>query len=415
MTKFEALLEINQEQVKNLTDYIAYCKYYFKPKKRQKFGAYLICNRDNKDIKKELKEELFEEYSFLRDKEKDIESKNKKTFEKLCKYKANDTLKDFPLNWLKYEIIGDKRLFNFGDDINIQHIKQISDVYENPEGLQEYINTLPYGSFAIHIQFELKAPYFSKDDDEFYIIQNPILKEANFKVPMIRGSSWKGALAHAFRELFVNRKSNGEEVRDTIESFLRIFGAGSDSIKTIESYLMGKKKSINEMQIKLIEFILFELSLDIDKELIENIKECKNIDCFRDIIKRCLTKKLTKSQEELPLELRTHRGRVIFYPTYFDKLSLEVINPHDRRKRAGTQPIHYEVVPKGTIGIFQLIYVPFDGMLKTEKDLRKEVKEDLKNLIEAIKILADKGIGAKTKLGWGRFEIVCLQCFRNFV
>lgn len=39
------------------------------------------------------------------------------------------------------------------------------------------------------------------------------------------------------------------------------------------------------------------------------------------------------------------RGALAFYPTWFDKVRFEVINPHSRTTRAGTQPILYEVVP----------------------------------------------------------------------
>lgn len=129
------------------------------------------------------------------------------------------------------------------------------------------------------------------------------------------------------------------------------------------------------------------------------------MECIKNILKNRLSKKYQDSQQNLPLEFRTHKGRAIFYPTYFDRLSLEIINPHDRIKRAGTNPIHYEVVPQNTDGIFQLIYIPFDGVLSKEKKIVEEVEYDIKFLTDAIKKLADLGIGAKTKLGWGRFEI----------
>ncbi len=287
-------------------------------------------------------------------------------------------------------------------------VKQISGIYKNDKNnnlsnLQNYIEKLPKYSFAIWFKFELKAPYFSKDDDEFYIIQNPILKETNFKVPMIRGSAWKGALAHAFRELF---KENYKENREKIESFLRIFGAGSESVKALERYIFDKSKDLKKAQDKLLEFILFELGLEVDKDLIKSVKNTNSKEQLVDILKNNLSKKMTESHNSLPLEFQTHKGRAIFYPTYFGRLSLEVINPHDRRKRAGTKPIHYEVVPAETKGIFQLIYIPFDGILKTDKDLIKDVQKDLSNLIEALKILENKGIGAKTKLGWGKFKIL---------
>jgi CRISPR-associated protein Cmr2 len=37
--------------------------------------------------------------------------------------------------------------------------------------------------------------------------------------------------------------------------------------------------------------------------------------------------------------------------------------------------------------------------------LKEEVKTDLENLCRAMEKLQERGIGAKTKLGWGRFKI----------
>jgi CRISPR-associated protein Cmr2 len=62
-------------------------------------------------------------------------------------------------------------------------------------------------------------------------------------------------------------------------------------------------------------------------------------------------------------------------------------------------------VPSETEGILQIVYIPFDGVLKKDDELKEEVEQDLKWLCEAIKNLANEGIGAKTKLGWGKFKI----------
>ena len=287
----------------------------------------------------------------------------------------------------------------------VNKIKTISGTAQTSNQLKEYISKLLPYSFGIYVEFQLKAPYFSKDENEFYIIQNPILKETNFKVPMIRGSSWKGALAHAFREII--NESQPSKKRKKSASFFRIFGAGSDTIKAIEqSFKKDNKKGI--FIEKLIELILFELGLEINQTLVKKVKALENKN-WKDLIEE-IQKWVFQSMEDpkgnLPKELKTHRGRAIFYPTYFDRISLEIINPHDRRKRAGTVPIHYEVVPKYTKGVFQLIYIPYDGITKTEETLKEEVKEDLENLLEAVEKLSQLGIGAKTKLGWGRFELI---------
>jgi len=208
-------------------------------------------------------------------------------------------------------------------------------------------------------------------------------------------------LAGAFRKLL----NDNSEKSKIIESYLRIFGAGSESIKEIESYLKEKSKNLKDFKNNILEFMLFELGMKIKKE---DIDEIKNEDDELKLIQKLKSKisnKLEKSQSNLPTEFQTHKGRAIFYPTYFNQISLEIINHHDRRKRAGIVPIHYEVVPKNTEGILQIVYIPLDGVLKRDDELKEEVKQDLKWLCEAIKNLAKEGIGAKTKLGWGKFKI----------
>ena len=285
------------------------------------------------------------------------------------------------------------------------NIESLSGIIPERE-LDDYIqNLIPY-SFIFHVKIKLVSPYFSRDDDTFYLIQNPCLKEKAFKVPMIRGSGWKGALAGAFKEM-MNESSGLEERRSLIESFLRIFGAGSESIKALETYLKEKNSNLKDLKDKLLEFALFELGLKVDKELTKEVKNADSEEEILKILRENLSEKIQRTFNilQLPIEFQTHRGRAVFYPTYFDRLSLEIINPHDRRKRAGTNPIHYEVVPKGADGTLQIIYIPFDAVLKAEKDLKDEVKTDLENLCRAVEKLQERGIGAKTKLGWGRFNL----------
>lgn len=340
---YEALQKINIGQVQNLYDYIAFCKYAYKSDRNRKLN----------DFKSQIKSQS-------------------KTFQI--------------------------------DNSTLSQIQQISGIITDQNNLKNLVFKLPQYSFAVWVKFKLRAPYFSKDDDEFYIIQNPILKEKVFKVPMVRGSSWKGALAGVSKKL-LNEENNLDERRKIIESHLRIFGAGSENIKTIEEYLKEKSKNQKEFKDKILEFMLFELGMKITKDDIDKIKNENDEHKLIGILNSIISQKIQKSLSSLPIEFQTHKGRAIFYPTYFDKLSLEIINPHDRRKRAGTVPIHYEVVPKDTEGILQIVYIPFDGILKSDGELKSEVEQDLKILCKAIEKLTDEGIGAKTKLGWGKLII----------
>ena len=91
-----------------------------------------------------------------------------------------------------------------------------------------------------------------------------------------------------------------------------------------------------------------------------------------------------------------NQGTLLFYPTWFDKVGFEVINPHSRENRAGTKPIYYEVVPSETEGTLKILYAPLPG--KQEKDL----KNWFGYLANAVKdLLETYGISAKRTAGWG--------------
>ena len=103
------------------------------------------------------------------------------------------------------------------------------------------------------------------------------------------------------------------------------------------------------------------------------------------------------------------QGALVFYPTWFDRIGFEVINPHSRERRAGTQPIYYEVVPPGAKGTLYLLYAPWPGM-KPPAD----PTEFLSKLLEAIEtLLTTYGISAKRTVGWGTAKIVGWKAFRK--
>jgi CRISPR-associated protein Cmr2 len=104
-----------------------------------------------------------------------------------------------------------------------------------------------------------------------------------------------------------------------------------------------------------------------------------------------------------------HRGALVFYPTWFDKIGFEVINPHSRERRAGTQPIYYEVVPIGTNGTLSLLYAPWQGMKPKAKP-----GEVIPKLLEAIEaLLVTYGISAKRTVGWGTAKITEWKAYRK--
>ena len=114
-------------------------------------------------------------------------------------------------------------------------------------------------------------------------------------------------------------------------------------------------------------------------------------------------------------EKNFHQGALVFYPTWFDKIGFEVINPHDRSRRAGTQPIYYEVVPgrrpgqEGGKGSLRLLYAPWPGMKDSPAP-----EEWLPKLLKAIEDLLERyGISAKRTVGWGTAKIEKWQVWRD--
>ena len=97
------------------------------------------------------------------------------------------------------------------------------------------------------------------------------------------------------------------------------------------------------------------------------------------------------------------RGALLFYPTWFSKVGFEVINPHNRKTRAGTQPIYYEVVPAGTKGRLQLLYAPLPGETGNNKVKPANFIDSLIDSITAL--LETYGISAKRTAGWGTAQI----------
>jgi len=93
-------------------------------------------------------------------------------------------------------------------------------------------------------------------------------------------------------------------------------------------------------------------------------------------------------------------GCLHFYPTFFDRIGLEVINPHDRGTGAGRQPIYFECVPAGTDGTFTLLYVPLEGAGE------QDALADLETVARSVRAMLTRyGFGAKTSSGYGVAEI----------
>jgi CRISPR-associated protein Cmr2 len=186
------------------------------------------------------------------------------------------------------------------------------------------LTTLPVYSFALHFTFTLAQPYLSKDDNAFYIVDNPIVRDKVFRLPLVRPSGWKGSLRAALWQL--GYRHDGEKYED--ERVQRMFG------------------------------------------------EIRGDD--------------------------TGQAGLIFYPTFFTETSLEIINPHDRVRRVGKNPILFESVPVDASGRFTLLYVPFDRVGQDEGETKLQLAQDLPVLAAGLQAMFTVyGFSAKRTSGFG--------------
>lgn len=100
------------------------------------------------------------------------------------------------------------------------------------------------------------------------------------------------------------------------------------------------------------------------------------------------------------------KGRLYFFPTFFEEEpKRDVITPLKRDTRTptkGRSPIPIEVMKREAKGEFHLLYIPYP---KGKDFKEEEIKEDLKFLAEALKLMFyTYGFSAKKTSGFGVIE-----------
>lgn len=113
---------------------------------------------------------------------------------------------------------------NMKQEIESWHLDAFlhDNIFENNINL----SVLPENSFVIQFKFILKKPYISIDEQEFYIIDNPIRKDKVFNLPYIAPSSWKGSLRSALFHSGYNSEN------EKIQSIFGIKNTGNDELLT---------------------------------------------------------------------------------------------------------------------------------------------------------------------------------------
>lgn len=272
-------------------------------------------------------------------------------------------------------------------------IEKMTDKFLKPLCL--YDNTphaktmLPYSLF-LQFQFTLAKPFISRDDEDFYIIENPLKKEKVFKVPMMAASGWKGNLRWMAGKLFVDEFPETLTL-DTLQDsdifekrlqLVRIFGNENTPIEDYFNQCLAERclaqKSFSDEEAKK------QAMKDHTKKIGEQ---------FQQYVQNNI-----EQTEDVP----GVQGRLRCYPTFFDRIDLEVINPHDRKTRAGKKPIYFEVVPEGASGVFSLLWIPFDLSDGGQDTKQTALQADWAILSKTIEeLFLTYGFSAKKTSGYG--------------
>lgn len=226
----------------------------------------------------------------------------------------------------------------------------IKDLFKNNfETPSINMRILPQYSFFLQFHFTLEKPYVSRDDKAFYICENPVRKDKVFGLPLVEGSAWKGNMRWTAGKIIEMNIPCAEKIKRRLQ-LVKLFGHENPAE---ERYF---------------------------DEFVTGDEEYKN---------------------QLKRWTRLRKGRLHFYPTFFDRIGIEVINPHDRMTKAGKNPITIETVPPGTEGVFSLLYLPFD-LICFPAEAKTEFCSDIEFIMYLIKeMMRTYGFSAKKSSGFG--------------
>lgn len=244
------------------------------------------------------------------------------------------------------------------------YVKTQLQVYECLLGinLESAVMNLPQGSAAWQFGIQLARPFISKDDAPYHVCDNPLRKDKVFRVPMMSATGWKGALRSAAVRLLAHEAKTLTPIAFA-QRRLRL------------THLFGNEKGWDE---------------------------AADHAAYLDRMGGAEAAQLYREAMDGYTETGFLAGRLRFFPTFFDKVSVEVINPHDRETKAGKWPVYFETADIEAKGDFALLYVPFDLVGRPRAQYCAEAARDLEVLRPALQAMFfTYGFGAKTSSGYG--------------
>lgn len=206
----------------------------------------------------------------------------------------------------------------------------------------------PRYSARLLLTFRLLTPLLTRDDDPFYLFDNPTRKDHLLGLPYLSAASLKGLSADAYQRAFPGEKpwtelSDSDKDPDRTRAFRhadpyarRLFGIADDGAK-----------------------------------------------------------------------IESEKGRLHFSPVWFNNLQLLVMNPGNPATAIGTLPIQFEAVAPDQTGVLEVVYFNPHGVKDSDETT---MRADLARWLGAVATWWPVlGLGAKRLAGYGAIEIVKAQ------
>lgn len=241
-----------------------------------------------------------------------------------------------------------------GVEVGLQAMKQSNLLPNLPS-----TNQLPLLSATLSLKFRLLTPLLTRDDDPFYLFDNPVRKDHIFGLPYLSAASVKGLAADAYQRAFPvsNWKGLGKDdqtrtlnFRRNDPSALRLFGIADDGLET------------------------------------------------------------PKGEDESHAQI----GRVHFSPVWFEFVQYIIMNQQDADTAKGIVPIQFEAVAPVKSDGKSAVEAELQLFYFNPGDEESIVRTDLARLLASLASWwPTLGIGGKRLAGYGAIQPVSAQCLAN--
>lgn len=231
----------------------------------------------------------------------------------------------------------------------------------------------PAGSALLTLKFRLLSPLLTRDDDPFYLFDNPVRRDHIFGVPYLAAASVKGLAFDAYQRGFPNA-----EIAEALDPEL---SPVARSMARTRQFRLQDGEGDDKGHARR----LFGLADDGLKSTVDD-------------------------QPEEP----SQAGRLHFSPVWFPAVQYLVMNPGDAKTGLGTIPIQFEAIAPHTANnkpVEAEIQVVYFNPAGTRDSDTATVRADLARWLAAVAVWWPVlGLGAKRLAGYGAIEPVSACC-----